>query len=245
MKLISKLEQLIKNIETVEFYLTEGNEEEQLEVSNLIRRGRCLLCYKVQNEIRFAPSRFIGYVNNTLEGHIRSEVDGRDTNIVINRILKSRPIQDETLRELYLNYCTSLGLNADNKKHKFWSLEIENDFEKNITLSGEFPEGKIVERKHKARERNSIVITIAKQNFKNKHGKLFCEVCNFDFEEKYGNLGKDFIEGHHTIAVSAMKQDHKTKPEDIVMLCSNCHKMVHKKRPWLTAKEIKKILKRM
>ena len=243
MKLISKLDQLTKNIETVEYYLTEGKEDEQLEVSDLIKRGSCLLCYKVDNEIRFAPSRFIGYINNTLNGHIRSEVDGRDTNVVINRILKSKPLPDESLRELYLKYCKNLGLKADNKKHKFWKLEIKSDFENNKILTGEFPEGKIIERKHKARERNSHVVQIAKDNFKSKHGKLFCEVCNFCFEEKYGAVGKDFIEGHHTIAVSEMQQDHKTRPEDIIMLCSNCHKMVHKKRPWLTIKDIKKLLK--
>ncbi len=27
-----------------------------------------------------------------------------------------------------------------------------------------------------------------------KHGRLYCEVCKFDFEKKYGVIGKDFIE---------------------------------------------------
>ena len=238
------LEQLIKNINTVEFYLTEGNEDEQAEASDLVRRGSCLIAYQIGNEIRFAPSRFLGYVNNSLKGHIRSQVDGRETNVVINKILNSHPLPDENLQELYLGYCEGLGLKADNKKHKFWKFELQVDFEKNNALTGEFPEGKIVERKHKARERNSVVVAIAKEDFKEKYGKLFCQICEFDFEDKYGKLGKDFIEGHHTIAVSDMQQDHKTKPEDIAMVCSNCHKMVHKKRPWLTMTELKKVLKR-
>lgn len=245
MELISTLEQLKKNIETVEFYLTEGTENEQNQVSNLVKRGSCLLCYEVVKEFRFAPSRFIGYIDNTLNKHNNSHKDGRDTNVEINKILKSQPISDETLRNKYFNYCDSLGLKANNKNHKFWKLKIEDDFSNNESLSGEFPEGKIVERKHKARERNSGVVLLAKKNFKKKYGKLFCEICNFDFEEKYGSLGKDFIEGHHTIAVSEMKEDHKTKPEDIVMLCSNCHKMVHKRRPWLNTTDLKKILKKL
>lgn len=101
----------------------------------------------------------------------------------------------------------------------------------------------MVERKHKARERNSQVVALAKDKFKEKHGRLFCQVCGFYFETEYGDIGKDFIEAHHTIPVSEMKDDHKTKVEDIAMLCSNCHRMVHKKRPWLTINEIEKLKK--
>jgi predicted HNH restriction endonuclease len=62
-------------------------------------------------------------------------------------------------------------------------------------LTGEFPEGKIVRRTHKARERNFQVIKIAMENFKKLNGKLFCQVCKFDYEKIYGEIGQDFIEG--------------------------------------------------
>lgn len=244
MKLITKLDQLIQNIDTVERCLTEGSEDEQSHVANLIRRGSCMMAYKVGKEIRFAPSRFIGYVNNTLDKHSRSHKDGRETNIAINGILKSRPLENEKLKAKYLSYCKSLGFTADDKNHKFWLMNLEKDFETNNELTGEFPEGKIVERTHKARERNSQVVQLAKANFKKKHGRLYCEICKFDFETYYGNVGKDFIEGHHTIAVSEMTADHKTKPEDIAMLCSNCHKMVHKKRPWLTMDKLQTLMRK-
>ena len=41
-----------------------------------------------------------------------------------------------------------------------------------------------------------------------------------------------------------MLPEHKTKPEDIAMLCANCHRMVHKKRPWLKMKDLSKLLKK-
>jgi len=44
-----------------------------------------------------------------------------------------------------------------------------------------FLEGEIIERRHLSRERNSKVIELAKQNFKKNYGKLFCQVCVFDF----------------------------------------------------------------
>lgn len=248
MKLVSKLEQLEQNIETVENYLTNGNSDEKFKVATFIKRGTCFVAYQINNEIRFAPSKFLGYINNSLEKHIPSETDGRQTNVMISSILKSQPLLNEKLEKEYILYCKNLGLEPREKgafgvDRKYWLLKLERDFIENEDVSGEFPEGKIIERIHKSRERNSKVVEIAKQNFKNKHGRLFCQVCNFDFEEKYGILGIDFIEAHHTIPLSKMKTDHKTKPEDIAILCSNCHKMVHKKRPWLEMESLNNIIK--
>lgn len=248
MKLIFDKEQLLQNIGTLESYLTEGSEYQVKEASLLIKRGTCFVAYQVDKELRFAPSRFIGYIDNKIEIHSVSDKDGRDTNMVINDILNAKPLPDDKLEKKYFEYCTDLGIHPSAKgsfgvQRKFWRLSIEREFDSNYELAGDFPEGKIVERIHKVRERNSQVISLAKEQFKKLQGRLFCQACGFDFEENYGQIGKDFIEGHHTIAVSNMAPDHKTKVEDIAMLCSNCHRMVHKKRPWLTMQDLDKLLK--
>lgn len=246
--LISNREQLLQNIDTIETYLTEGNDEERLYASLLIKRGTCFIAYKIKNELRFAPSRFLGYINNKFHKYLTAIVDGRHTNKAIWSILKAPPEANKTLETKYYDYCKKLGIVPSSKggaygvQRKFWTLSLETDFHNNNELTGEFPEGKIVERTHKARERNSQVVEMAKSNFKKKYGKLFCQVCDFDFEKTYGEIGKDFIEGHHTIAVSEMPPDYKTKPEEIAMLCANCHRIVHKKRPWLTMSVIKNLL---
>jgi 5-methylcytosine-specific restriction enzyme A len=79
------------------------------------------------------------------------------------------------------------------------------------------------------RERKSGVVKQAKKLFFKKHKRLYCEACKFDFTKVYGERGKDFIEGHHTKLVKEMKEGDKTKAEDIAMLCSNCHRMIHRK----------------
>lgn len=249
MKLINSQNQLIKNIDTLEGYLTEGDEYSSNEAKALVKRGTCFVAYTIETELRFAPSRFIGYVNNKLDRHSAyDDKDGRETNKVINQILGTKPEPNDKLNKKYLEYCDSLGIQPSEKgsfgvARKFWQLNIGQEFESNTDLDGEFPEGKIIERAHKARERNSQVVLLAKENFKKKNGRLYCQVCGFDFEEVYGDLGKDFIEGHHTIAVSNMVADHKTKVEDIAMLCANCHRMVHKKRPWLSMNDLDKLIK--
>ncbi len=56
-----------------------------------------------------------------------------------------------------------------------------------------------------------------------------CQVCGFDFEEAYGELGKNFIEVHHLIPLSKIKKKHKVNPKkDLIPLCANCHAMIHR-----------------
>lgn len=57
-----------------------------------------------------------------------------------------------------------------------------------------------------------------------------CKACNINFEEKYGSIGKDFIEAHHLKPISKLtggkiELDVRT---DFAVLCSNCHSMIHK-----------------
>lgn len=105
-----------------------------------------------------------------------------------------------------------------------------------------FPEGRTYERIHMQRERNQKVVELAKKQAIDEEGKLVCDVCGFDFHKIYGDIGYGFIEAHHTIPVSELNEDNLTKVEDIALVCSNCHSMLHKKRPWLRIKEMKKIL---
>jgi len=69
-----------------------------------------------------------------------------------------------------------------------------------------------------------------------------CAVCEFNFEKFYGVWGKGFGEVHHLLPLSDSDAKRETDPEtDLIILCSNCHRMVHRKRGiTLTVKELKK-----
>lgn len=106
-----------------------------------------------------------------------------------------------------------------------------------------FPEGKVKERLHKARERNSALTKAAKEAAL-RDGHIFCQACGFDFEQVYGKLGRGFIEAHHTMPISDLEESGgETKLEDIALVCSNCHSMLHRRRPWLGMNELRKLLK--
>jgi predicted HNH restriction endonuclease len=42
---------------------------------------------------------------------------------------------------------------------------------------------------HIRRERSAALVQAAKTAFRKKHGRLFCEVCDFDFTQRYGTHG--------------------------------------------------------
>jgi 5-methylcytosine-specific restriction protein A len=59
-----------------------------------------------------------------------------------------------------------------------------------------------------------------------------CKVCDFDFTKTYGNWANDYIEVHHMKLLSKAKETTiETNPStDLTVVCSNCHRMIHKKR---------------
>jgi len=74
------------------------------------------------------------------------------------------------------------------------------------------------------------------------HGKS-CLACNFNFQEKYGELGDEYIVVHHTVPVSQMGNDYVVDPaKDLVTLCANCHAMVHRHDPPISVSDLRKIL---
>ena len=74
-----------------------------------------------------------------------------------------------------------------------------------------------------------------------------CQVCDFSFEDAYGEWGAGFAEVHHMQELNqAGDAGVETNPEtDLAVLCSNCHRMVHRKpKRALTLEELKQIIEK-
>ena len=99
-----------------------------------------------------------------------------------------------------------------------------------LDLATGFTEGERRFRQHYARERNRGMVDLKKRDFAAKNaGRLFCEVCKFDFSQTYPrSLGGGFIEVHHLQPLSASDSPRQTKMEDLLLVCSNCHRMIHR-----------------
>lgn len=71
-----------------------------------------------------------------------------------------------------------------------------------------------------------------------------CQICGFDFKDKYGYIGENYIEVHHKKPLFSLDEKMIPNPEtDLVTICSNCHRMIHrKKNDVITPEQLKKII---
>ena len=75
------------------------------------------------------------------------------------------------------------------------------------------------------------------------HG-LRCKVCDFDFEERYGEPGRGFIHVHHTRPLHRMRANDRVDPSrDLVPVCPNCHAMLHCQDPPYDIEQLKALLR--
>ena len=117
--------------------------------------------------------------------------------------------------------------------------EAEADPEEVEQGMAEALEGRKVTVQHVRRERSR---QLRRKKLEAAGEQPRCEACGFDFELAYGERGKGFIECHHLIPVSELDPATPTRLEDLALLCANCHRMVHAKRPWLSIEELRQLL---
>lgn len=78
-----------------------------------------------------------------------------------------------------------------------------------------------------------------------EHHGAKCIVCGFDFQGKYGEIGKDFIHVHHTKPLGKIGAEYKVDPiNDLCPVCPNCHAMLHRRKPPFSVNELRSIIKR-
>lgn len=98
-------------------------------------------------------------------------------------------------------------------------------------------------KNHLVRERNSSIIKKKRSEVLAEKGCLKCEVCNFDFFETYGEAGKEFCEVHHLMPLNQCNDVVETRLSDLAIVCSNCHRILHRSKPMLTLENLRELLK--
>lgn len=125
--------------------------------------------------------------------------------------------------------------------HSKDSLSLESALS-DIDLPPSGTEGTARLVSHLRRERNQAIIEAKKDNTLNAKGSLCCEVCRFDFLSTYGVLGERFCEVHHLIPLSSSSDSVTTTLDDLAILCSNCHRIIHRSDPMLTVSQLAEVV---
>jgi len=92
-------------------------------------------------------------------------------------------------------------------------------------------------RRHLAVENSKRLL----QEFRARLDKPVCCVCKFDFERVYGPSGRQFIEAHHTKQPNEIGE-RQPSADEMVPVCSNCHRMLHRYSPMFDWTELKQIV---
>lgn len=101
-------------------------------------------------------------------------------------------------------------------------------------------EGKITYRIAKEVVRDAKIAKLKKEQHLSQHGKFFCEICSFSFFDFYGSQ-YDYIECHH---INPLHQTGETETQlsDLILLCANCHRVVHQSKECMTIEKLKWIV---
>ncbi|MCM2427543.1 HNH endonuclease [Streptomyces sp. RKAG337] len=100
------------------------------------------------------------------------------------------------------------------------------------------PEGRVLYGRHRRRERNKGLRKKKIASVLKKGGALACEACGFDFAAVYGERGEGYIECHHVVPLHEAGEG-TTRLADLALICSNCHRMIHRSAPWPTPSELR------
>jgi len=115
---------------------------------------------------------------------------------------------------------------------------LESVWGEDVTdLPRTLPEGAVRRVMVNAYERNAK----ARQICLKHHGTACC-ICGFDFERRYGEMGRGIIQVHHLKPLSKIRGRYEVDPiEDLRPVCPNCHTMLHANpKQILTIAELKK-----
>ena len=180
-----------------------------IEDSDYIMKGDNYVNYGNYMQLELLES-----INELLLTHENLKLNGLKGNIQGPRSLK------DNLLSFVLEKISPI-LNNTNKDE----FELENI---------EYKEGKVQVKYGIKFERNHYL----RQKAIEIHGTS-CKVCGFNFEKMYGNIGKNFIEIHHIKPMYTIRKISVNPETDLIPLCSNCQKMIHRKSQASNIRRIK------
>lgn len=149
----------------------------------------------------------------------------------------------------YMDEITPFSIKDKKKTNRASSKKGKKPDNKVVTYIEEVNEGeaKIITTKTYVRSR--VLREIAIEKF-TERGKIKCAICGYDFSENFGKYGKGYIEIHHKKPVCSYEtKDVKLVVnealDNLVPVCPNCHRMLHRKKEFENKKVSYNLIKKI
>ena len=230
---VESLSDIERNVDTLIGAIHSGSPDRQ-KFADWVRAGAVFYPYQFGRVIAFAPSRLIGYRNNSRKKHetliANGTADGRDTNPVISKIVGSRNVADERLELAFQRYCALTGVVPLNKKRSFWqSARISYAFESQFSAIDDIIEPDALNESPEYKRRMSGTYVRDRAVRKNvlirANGKCEYGGCSTFRNES----GQAYLEAHHVISLSEQGKDTMS---NVIALCPNHHREAHFGELW-------------
>jgi 5-methylcytosine-specific restriction endonuclease McrA len=225
---VESLSDIEKNVDTL-IDAIHSDSDDRTRFTEWVKAGAVFYPYQFGPIIAFAPSRFIGYKNNSREKHERfianGTADGKDTTWVINRIVKPRNLPDDRLELAFQKYCSLIGVEPYSKKRTFWNnprivYAIEQFDSALDDLADSDTSGEDIARKLALISRYPRNPKV--RSFVLDRAKGQCEHCGaWGFRKSDGTF---YLEAHHIIHLAVQGPD---SPDNVIALCPNHHRESH------------------
>ncbi|MEW6508282.1 MAG: HNH endonuclease [Bacteroidota bacterium] len=193
-------------------------------------------------------ARLFGFTGKVPHGRLNLQI-GR----LAKRIAKKHDIQLSQRKNLTYRYW---DLFFDGwEEGRFWVWQLKPALVQAIkaaSLSGEVAIPEELPTEHFSQLSEGIKRTVTVNSYErnpqareicvNQWG-LKCSVSDFDFEERYAQLGRGFIHVHHLVPISKIGKSYQVDPvNDLRPVCPNCHAMIHRGSDAFTIEELKEII---
>ncbi len=247
MELVTTIDEIVDNLVRFDSYRTSTNSQHREFFTDRLRLGKIYVHGIINGKHLFCPSRFVGYVKCTAEKHIAFPYkNGSITTPRLSRLLGEHAT-DKVAEEKYLKLCGQLNIQPSEKGRTYWSIGSITTSPKAILRGGEpgFPDET---EEHLEGATKQVFVNAYERNPKAraaciKQYGVTCIVCGFNFQAKFGPIGKGFIHIHHLKPIAKQSGEHVVNPTtDLRPVCPNCHAMLHVSDPPLTIEELVEIV---
>ena len=252
---MEKMRSLIKNklkalgIDQL-FYLGNGATNSKSEIHFRINKNKADLCdksYAIQFEedsetIAIWDLRERKQNNASLDLYTQSVMHWEKINrIYIQEIALNKRNSGITSKLAIMSFSQFDDFLRFNRLFDF-EIDIDNEeFEKDdiqsVNISGTITEGCEIVYYGKRYERNMEL-----RNEAIKIHGYTCNICGFNYMKHYGGIGKNYIDVHH---IKPLYQGERlpNPKTDMISVCANCHRMLHRnKYSTLTPEELKGLI---
>lgn len=213
--------------------------------------------YYFPKENLFAPNKFLRYKNTTLENY-EGIGYGNSSDPTLTKYFKEVEKKSNEYKSLFFKleeFVQKIGkkLNASIEIYiPKNDIHIYTEQNKDEFIYSEderkYFEGKMSESTRNISKRNSEARKKCLEHYFPSGEHYNCKICGFDFEEKYGEIGKRYIEVHHIISHTVTSKkfgEHEINPiKNLIPVCSNCHSIIHRSKIPLEIEEMEKIIKK-